>query len=66
MNTRILLLGVLLAPACGDSAGPIDNLPRQLTVAETQLVETDNRFAFKLFQEVNQAQRGTNVFIGDE
>ena len=41
-----------LVTTCGDSFGPINDLPRQLTVAEGKLVEADNRFAFKLFREI--------------
>jgi serpin B len=59
------LLALPLAVGCGsDAFEPIDDLPRALTSAETQLVEADNRFAFKLFREVNtQEAPGTNVFI---
>ncbi|MFQ6047455.1 MAG: serpin family protein, partial [Gemmatimonadales bacterium] len=54
----------LAITACGDSFGPIDELPRQLTVAEQKLVEADNRFAFKLFKEINsQEEPDKNVFI---
>jgi serpin B len=50
--------------ACGESFGPITDLPRQLTAAEESLVEADNRFTFKLFREVNaQDASGGNVFI---
>ncbi|MBI4502637.1 MAG: serpin family protein [Gemmatimonadetes bacterium] len=64
MKTRILLVCIpLLVWACGDSTGPIGGLPRQLSSAETQLVETDNRFALKLFQEINRLHLGKNVFI---
>ena len=64
MKTSILAVCIpALVWACGDSTGPISGLPRQLTSAETQLVETDNRFALKLFQEVNRSQLGKNVFI---
>jgi serpin B len=54
-----------LAAGCGsDALEPIEELPRALTTAETQLVDADNRFAFKLFREVNaQEDPGTNVFI---
>ena len=55
----------LLAAACGTNPiGPIDHLPRELSVAERQLVSADNRFAFKLFREVNRQQADAdNVFI---
>jgi serpin B len=50
--------------ACGEPLGPITELPRELTVAERQLVQSDNRFAFKLFREINaQDTTGGNIFI---
>lgn len=51
--------------ACGEGLlEPILDLPRQLTVAEEQLIEADNRFAFKLFRQVNADEDdGLNVFI---
>jgi len=53
-----------LTVACGDGVGPIDQLPRALSVAENELVQADNRFAFKLFREINtQDETGGNVFI---
>jgi len=58
----MLPIGLVLT-SCGD-LGPIAELPRQLTAAEVKLVDADNRFAFKLFREVNaQEEAGTNVFI---
>jgi serpin B len=64
--SRSLLPAALagLAAACGDAFGPITELPRQLTVAETKLIEADNRFAFKLFKEINQQEDpDSNIFI---
>jgi serpin B len=65
---RLLSLLPLAAPAlaaCGDlGPAPISELPRPLTVAEESLVEADNRFAFKLFREVNaQDTSEGNIFI---
>ena len=43
---RMLLvtsIGVLVC-GCGDSQGPITELPRELSVAESKLVDADNRF----------------------
>jgi serpin B len=65
---RPLSLLPLAAPAlvaCGDlGPAPISELPRPLTVAEESLVEADNRFAFKLFREVNaQDTSEGNIFI---
>ena len=53
-----------VAVGCGDSVAPIDELPRNLTVAESKLVDADNRFAFKLFREIaSQEPADANVFI---
>jgi serpin B len=49
---------------CGEAFGPIERLPRELSVAEGKLIEADNRFAFKLFREINNREpAGSNVFI---
>ena len=50
--------------SCGESFGPIEGLPRELSIAEGKLVDADNRFAFKLFREVaTQEDDGSNVFL---
>ena len=61
----VLLVSLLTAVAgCGDAFGPIEHLPRDLSVAETHLVNANNRFAFRLFREVNtQEGTTTNVFL---
>ncbi len=60
----VLAVPSLMACAVGDVLGPITELPRELTVAETKLVEADNRFAFTLFRAVNtQEAPDRNVFI---
>lgn len=67
MTRRFWSLLPLAPLAAGCGAGglePIVELPRALTTAETQLVEADNRFAFKLFREVNaRDDPEANVFI---
>jgi serpin B len=63
---RFSLVTLLVAAgACGEGLlQPIVDLPRQLTVAEEKLVEADNRFAFKLFRQVNTDEEdGANVFV---
>ena len=55
--------GCILATACGNSVGPITQLPRELSIAEGKLVDADNRFAIKLFREVNEQDAGKNIFI---
>ena len=42
----------------------IENTPSlNLTAAEKSLLQSDNRFGFKLFQEVMKEQKDTNIFI---
>jgi serpin B len=63
-RSLLLVPLVVLVATCGDAFGPIDDLPRELSVAELKLVEADNRFAFKLFRELNTLEEdGTNVFV---
>jgi serpin B len=58
-----------LVMACEDGIGPdprpepITDLPRELSIAEGKLIEADNRFAFKLFGEINEQEGDTNIFI---
>ncbi len=60
----VAIATVGLITACGgEPFGPIDQLPRQLSVAEEKLIEADNRFAFRLFSEINQQEGDTNIFI---
>jgi len=55
---------VVLA-SCGEPVGPepITGLPRDLSVAEGNLIEADNRFALKLFREVGEEEGDKNVFV---
>ena len=52
-----------LLTTCGESLGPIEDLPRELSIAEGKLIEADNRFAFKLFREINAQEGDKNIFI---
>jgi serine protease inhibitor len=57
----------ILLTTC-DGFGPDDNaliagLPRELSIAEGKLIQADNRFAFKLFREINEQAGDSNVFI---
>lgn len=65
MQRLTLAVVPAVALACGDGiVGPIDDLPRPLSVAEGELVEADNRFAFKLFREVaRQDTADGNIFV---
>lgn len=54
----------IAATACGDSVGPILDLPRELTSAEQTLVAADNAFAVRLLGAVHdEADPTENVFV---
>ena len=59
----IAVSGGAVFAACGSSIGPIVELPRELSIAETKLVDADTKFAFKLFREINEQDAGKNIFI---
>jgi len=72
MRTRFRSLGLiavgLVVTQCREApiTGPrrITSLPRALTAAENNLVAADNRFAFKVFQQVAQeASPDSNLFL---
>ncbi len=57
------LFGVILALVFGcDVTEPTEPL-RELSSAETKLVESDNSFGLKLFKEINAEMADSNVFI---
>lgn len=67
---RLLTLTVaLLASACADPSSPggppaaITELPRALTPAEQEVIQSTSSFAFGLFREVNHDWAAKNVFI---
>ncbi len=62
--TAVLCTASVLS--CGDTepTGPLTELPRALTAAELELIQTGNSFTFKLFREVSAASDAdSNVFI---
>ena len=61
-SALLLCTGALIA-GCDGSFAPLGELPRDLSIAENQLIEADNRFAFKLFREINRMEGDTNIFI---
>ncbi len=64
IRSLLLLPLAAVVATCGDALAPIEGLPRELSVAEGKLVDADNRFAFKLFREVNAQEDDTaNVFV---
>jgi serine protease inhibitor len=69
VRSLLAVASVGLATVCTDGTGPdptpepITELPRSLSIAEGELVEADNSFAFKLFQEINEQEGDKNIFI---
>ena len=61
--TAVILLGGCGEGTAPDDLGPIDGLPRALSIAESNLIEADNRFAFKLFRKINEQEGDKNIFI---
>ncbi len=62
--SKFLPVALAAVIACGDGINSIDELPRELSLAEQDLVAADNRFAFKLFREVvAQSDPDKNIFI---
>ena len=64
----LTLLVAALAVRCSDGpVGPvaeISQLPRDLTAAEQELIQSDNAFGLKLFREIHaQEDAGKNLFI---
>jgi serpin B len=57
------VMAITLVNCGGEPTGPITELPRKLAVAELNLIESDNRFALKLFREINAESPGENLFI---
>jgi serpin B len=63
---RAIIPATLVLAACGDPSGPpepLENLPRQLTVAEQQIIQASNTFSFDLLKQVRATETGENVFL---
>ncbi len=61
LNFIFLLAISLILWQC--SKNPASSEIRELTVAEKKLVQSDNRFGFKLFKEITKADVDKNIFI---
>ena len=61
-STAIALVCFTSVQCSNKPVDPPDNPPRELTAAEKQVVETDNKFGLKLFKEIVKLDTG-NVFI---
>ncbi len=63
-GATLCVLSATLMACGGESLGPLNGLPRELTLAEQKLITTTNRFAFDFFKEVvRQGNPDSNVFI---
>jgi serine protease inhibitor len=65
-NLNILLQIIILLNlfSCSDSSEPEEKIPpRELTIAEKEIVSSDNNFGLKLFREVIKEEPDVNVFI---
>jgi serine protease inhibitor len=56
----VLCIGIGFMQCTENTTSPTS---RELTLAEKQLVESDNKFGFKLFKEINKTEKDKNVFI---
>lgn len=67
MKRRLVWYGIsglgAAAVACVSALGPIDELPRSLSIAEQQLVGATNEFAFNLFGALDAEQDEGNLFV---
>lgn len=69
LRGTLIALVVALAAGCGDGRDPygpeeIEGLPRDLTAAESAIIEADNAFGLKLFRELQaESAAGENIFI---
>ncbi len=62
-SSFLLLLAGLLCLQCSDNPTSSPTGPFELTAAEKNLIESDNRFGIKLFQKIVEAEGDNNVFI---
>jgi serpin B len=59
----LLCVAAFLTSCAEHVVSPPERVMRELTVAEKRLVETDNKFGFKLFREIVRQEQNKNVFI---
>ncbi|MFC2131135.1 serpin family protein [Bacteroidota bacterium] len=64
INIYLLLIIVMGLIQCSNSPAPEEKIPpRELTIAEKEIVSSDNNFGLKLFREVISEESDKNVFI---
>jgi serine protease inhibitor len=63
VGTAGLMTGCTDGIGPGPDPEPITELPRDLSITEGELIQADNTFAFKLFQEINEQEGDKNIFI---
>jgi len=63
-NINIIILVLFMISLCGCTKSPNEPTSiRELTSLEKSIVDSDNRFGLKLFQEIVKVQKDSNVFI---
>jgi len=61
--TLMICTGLVFMQCINNPISPNERDPSQLTLAEKGLVESDNKFGFKLFKEITKEEKDKNVFI---
>lgn len=61
--TLMLCIGILLVQCTRNPTEPENSPPRELTATEKLLVQSDNRFGFRLFRKIVESEENTNIFI---
>ena len=59
----VLLIGIIFLQCSKNPASTEDEIPTELTPAQKTLVQSDNKFGLKLFQEIIKEEKDKNVFI---
>jgi len=57
------LIGICLLQCSRSPVSTVNNSPRELSLAEKSLIESDNKFGLKLFKEIIREEKDSNVFI---
>jgi serine protease inhibitor len=64
INILLQIIIISFFMNCSDSSDPEEKIPpRELTIAEKEIVSSDNNFGLKLFREVIKKESDKNVFI---
>lgn len=59
----VFSIGICSLQCSRSPVSTVNNSPRELSLAEKSLVESDNKFGLKLFKEIVREEKDSNVFI---